>query len=157
MNATHATYPAIPGPLDTPCWRWTGHHRSYDGRPVLGKKYAYRVVFEEVTGQQCPPGVAHHLCENSWCVNPWHLEFKTPSAHARDHDYLGALNRNATQCPQGHKYTPENTYVSRRGNGSTFRSCRTCRAKPRKLNPQQRARKIEWQRRRRAQLKIVNQ
>lgn len=33
-----------------------------------------------------------------------------------------------TECPQGHEYTPENTYVYESKRGYTKRHCRTCRA-----------------------------
>lgn len=35
---------------------------------------------------------------------------------------------NVTHCPSGHEYTPDNTKVGKRGNGRTFRICRTCAA-----------------------------
>ena len=31
-----------------------------------------------------------------------------------------------THCPQGHEYAPRNTYIGKRGDGRTFRMCRTC-------------------------------
>jgi hypothetical protein len=33
-----------------------------------------------------------------------------------------------TECPQGHPYDEENTYVYVRGDGSTNRACRACRS-----------------------------
>lgn len=35
-------------------------------------------------------------------------------------------NTAKTHCPELHEYTSENTYIGRRGNGRTFRKCRTC-------------------------------
>lgn len=46
-----------------------------------------------------------------------------------------------THCPQGHEYTPENTYVYKRGN-SFMRHCRQCsfdRAAKRRLSRMRRA------------------
>lgn len=115
--------------MDTPCWHWLGSHRSHDSRPVTGNKghtYAYRETYKQVMGRPCPPGVAHHRCENKWCVNPWHLDFITPSEHAREHDTLGTFHRTKTHCPQNHEYSRENTLIKKRGDGTTFRQCRTC-------------------------------
>lgn len=70
-------------------------------------------------------------CLHRRCVNPAHLE---PVTHAennrRRHDLsevaaatIGARQRTKTHCPQSHEYTPENTYVDKRGS----RNCRACR------------------------------
>ncbi len=41
---------------------------------------------------------------------------------------MGAYNADKTHCPQGHPYTPENTYyfVSQKGKFRRSRICRTC-------------------------------
>lgn len=42
----------------------------------------------------------------------------------RDGRHAAVHNLAKTECPQGHGYTPENTYIDARGS----RHCRTCRA-----------------------------
>ena len=47
-----------------------------------------------------------------------------------DHITRGVNNRNKTHCPQGHAYSPENTYRFARGT----RVCRTCAIERAKQN-----------------------
>ena len=106
------------------CWIWTGPSRKDDGRAMASRQYAYRLVYESVTGGPCPPGSAHHKCENPSCVNPTHLEFVTQTEHMRQHGWGGDSGQAAkTHCAQGHPYDDENTY--RLPNG--HRVCRACR------------------------------
>ena len=53
-------------------------------------------------------------------MNPDHLEPVTRGENL----HRGAhRNKVKTHCPQGHEYTPENTYV---WGDRNFRQCRTC-------------------------------
>jgi hypothetical protein len=109
---------------DTGCWNWTGaKDRHGYGRISIrpdGTKFTHRVAYELLIGP-IPQGLSlDHLCRNTSCCNPAHLE---PVTHAEN------VRRGAsgpkTHCPRGHEYTPENTYVrTRSGKGS--RECRTC-------------------------------
>src|SRR6266404_6445547 len=42
---------------------------------------------------------------------------KRPVAKPRNH---GPHNRDKEECPEGHRYTEQNTYIGRRGDGTTF-------------------------------------
>lgn len=53
----------------------------------------------------------------------------------------GARNRLKTHCPQGHAYTPENTYEHVGKNGQRHRQCRTCMAEREKRRVRRPARK----------------
>jgi len=64
-----------------------------------------------------------HLCRNTACVNPDHLEPVTNRANILRGGGVAALNARKTHCPQSHEYTPTNTLA--RPNGS--RECRECR------------------------------
>lgn len=109
---------------------WPGSVRKQDGRPIHTKQYVYRLVYEAATGEPCPEGlIAHHECENPSCINPWHLKFITQGDHLIGHGLPGDWGQaDKTHCPQGHEYTPANTYTYvTKDDGSTERHCRICR------------------------------
>jgi len=107
------------------CWRWSGTHRLHDGRPIIGKRYVYRVMHEYLIGP-LPKGkgnASHHTCNNSWCINPWHLQPMPQSEHMQTHGLGGDWGQVLkTACPAGHLYDEANTYLWR-----GERQCRTCR------------------------------
>lgn len=56
----------------------------------------------------------------------WNLSYGTASQNAFDRVQHGTHNMTSrTRCPQGHEYTPDNTYHLP---GRPNRQCRTCRA-----------------------------
>lgn len=110
------------------CIEWTayvgtnGYGRFYlDGRGALAHRWAY----EHHVGP-IPDGlVIDHLCRNTICVNPEHLEPVTTAENVLRG--LGSLRagergRAITHCPDGHPYDDENTYTGSRG-----RTCLTCK------------------------------
>ena len=68
-----------------------------------------------------------HTCDTPSCGNPEHLFVGTHQENVADMMGKGrfkgraALNAAKTHCPQGHEYTPENTYLY-----GGMRSCKTC-------------------------------
>jgi hypothetical protein len=68
----------------TGCWNWLGAKlRGGSGVVRVGQKtqLAYRVFFTFFVGVLLAGVVIHHLCKNSGCVNPRHLEAISKSAH----------------------------------------------------------------------------
>jgi HNH endonuclease len=109
-----------------PCWVWTKTtYLKYGrfwfcGRSVLAYKLAY-----ELTVGPVPKGlVLDHLCRNTLCVNPIHLEPVTQRVNLLRGDTIIAAAAAKTHCKHGHPFDEANTYI-RPGNGA--RQCRQCR------------------------------
>lgn len=87
---------------DSGCWNWTGwvSKKGYGGIPQRGSypDQAYRVVWESLE-DDVPYGLhLDHLCRNSLCVNPKHLEPVEPAENRARIDFeyrvkVGALPR----------------------------------------------------------------
>ena len=101
------------------CWLWVGsvHQNGYGKfRTPAGMQWAHRFSYELHRGPIPDDLQIDHLCRVKSCVNPAHLELVTAKENIRRRDV------GLTHCPQGHEYTPENTY--RRPSGK--RRCRIC-------------------------------
>lgn len=119
--------------FETGCWNWTacitpaGYGQFwYEYRR---NNFAHRAAWIELVGPIPEGMVIDHLCKNRRCCNPDHLEVVTMAENLlRGDGFAGQRVRQpnyATHCPNGHEYTPENTYV--RPKGKRRRECRTCR------------------------------
>ncbi len=116
-----------PGPTyDSGCWVWTAAKASIKlgqkgyGRFWDGSKYvpAHCFAYTQFTGRTIPDGwEIDHLCRNTLCVNPAHLEAVTKEENLRrQHEVM-----RKSHCPQGHEFTAENTLRTSDG-----RRCRQC-------------------------------
>jgi len=117
--------------LPSGCWELRSKNKvsdylmfRYGGHIVM----ASRFIYEEMIGF-IPVGLElDHLCRNTRCVNPKHLE---PVAHYENImrgklGRLGHFNKAKTHCPYGHLYNEKNTYIYREKNGGYGRMCRQC-------------------------------
>lgn len=93
-----------------------------------GVSRTHRVVYEHEVGA-IPEGMTidhvQPICKSRACVNIAHMEVVSRGENtSRAADYNPAIlkRRETTHCPQGHEYTPENTYIPPKGG----RYCRTC-------------------------------
>ena len=123
----------------TECWPWSGAPNAYGygvigrGRRGDGKSPAHRVAYELSIGPIPDGAQVDHTCHNDTgclggyecqhrrCCNPAHLEAVTQQTNI-SRGNAGIHQTFKTHCPQGHEYTPENTF---RNNGG--RGCKVCR------------------------------
>lgn len=81
-----ADYVETPGPMETPCWVWNkvktpkGYGQTFKEGTTI-RLYAHRVFYERAKGP-IPKGMQiDHLCRNTSCVNPEHLEVVTAAVN----------------------------------------------------------------------------
>jgi len=108
------------------CWNWTGprnakgYGHTFFGSRVDGTRRnvaTHRAAYEAWKGP-IPEGMqVDHLCFNTACCNPDHLDVVTSAENMRRR----AAQREA--CQHGHPYNAENTYYKRDGS----RQCRVCK------------------------------
>ena len=103
------------------CWYWSGAVTAAGYGLVRGTEgkgvFAHRVSYEFLVGK-IPDGLEiDHLCRNTLCVNPDHLEPVTGAENRRRATAIKLL----AGCRKGHPWTAENTRF-RRG----LRECREC-------------------------------
>lgn len=100
---------------DTGCWEWIGprnvlgygrvYMRAFTGKVGV---YAHRLIYELLVAN-IPDGLAiDHLCRNTSCVNPEHLDPVTDKVNLARGYSPSALASRATHCPQGHPYAGDN-------------------------------------------------
>lgn len=114
----------------TRCWVWQGYQRRGYGR-IMGKTRhdtAHRLSYELFVGP-IPAGLTiDHLCHNTLCVNPAHLEAVTLRENIARRDNAGCgWRRNKTHCKRGHAFTASNTTVRIDQKGRLSRNCRECK------------------------------
>ena len=109
------------------CDLWEGYTNDR-GYPQfkIGKRtvYAHRLVWMQDHGHTdlfiC------HTCDTPNCIAIDHLFAGTAADNIADMVAKGRhSSQRKTECPRGH--TLDDAYISKRGNGRTFRACRTCR------------------------------
>lgn len=108
----------------TDCWIWLGSKKQTRGL-VYGtfwdgkrNRHAHVGVYESEVGA-IPNGMEiDHLCRNTLCVNPKHLEPVSHRINVLRGISPGALNAKKTFAPCGHPYS---------GEDSRRRYCKPCR------------------------------
>lgn len=115
------------------CWHWDGavNAQGYGNFRTNRKTYSSHRVIYELTKGPIPLGFhIDHLCRNTSCCNPDHLEAVTVQENVKRSWQRGRVNHNATKthCYKGHKYTANNTYYqpSKTSRDGLCRVCHTC-------------------------------
>ena len=88
--------------------------------------YAHRWSYEYFVGSIPKDLTIDHLCRNTLCVNPKHLDPVTRKENILRGEGFAARNARKTHCIYGHEFTKLNTYLQRE-NGGVWRKCRKCR------------------------------
>lgn len=122
--------------LTNGCWQWTGTRSVspgkrpmpygnlwLDGHNVRAHKYSY-----ERTNGEVPKGmVLDHLCQNTLCVNPSHLEAVPNRINLIRGPGVIGENARKTHCIRGHLFAAGNLDRKVSKYGHATRACRTCR------------------------------
>ena len=91
--------------LSTDCWNWKGaKSRNRSGVPYgrIGNERAHRISFNIFNGNIPDRLTIHHKCENTLCVNPFHLSAIPLIENILLGNGFTAINARKTQCPKGH-------------------------------------------------------
>lgn len=118
------------GSGESQCWFWLGPKikGGYGRASIGGRKWLiHRWLYELLAGAIPVECELDHLCRNTSCVHPLHVEPVTHHENVRrgrTASVQRALKLAKTECLRGHAYTDENTYIDGKGK----RSCRQCRA-----------------------------
>lgn len=121
-------------PLRGRCWPWLGCRdpRGYGrfgvqfkkGKTKISLAHRYSYVFHK--GEIPPRLTIDHLCRNTSCVNPSHLEAVTTGVNTLRGNALSAINARKTHCKNGHDLADAFLKLNKR-TGRYMRICRICR------------------------------
>lgn len=117
------------------CWLWMaakmpkGYGKfNLEGAPWL----AHRLSLLMHNGNISSGQVVDHICKNTSCVNPAHLELVSQGENIRRGDarrICRATWATKSHCAQGHKFTPENTvWHNSADRDRPRRKCKTCQS-----------------------------
>lgn len=111
------------------CLQWIGSvnahgygnfHAGGGRHSVVAHRWSYEHHREPI-----PDGlVLDHLCRNTSCVHPDHLEPVAQGENLLRGVGVGKANARKTHCPAGHPYSGDNLYIAP---SRPNRMCRTCR------------------------------
>lgn len=90
------------------CWVWTGAASPAGyGRIAAagsGLKSTHRAAYEIAKGPIPPGMMIDHLCRNTRCANPDHLEVVTPQENVRRGKTVALRGPKPPRCKRGHSF-----------------------------------------------------
>lgn len=115
------------------CWPWIGArlpkgYGTYCFSAGSSPALAHRISFSLYVGPIPEAFEIDHLCNNTWCVNPSHLNATSPYDNNMRSKSVSAVNSKKTHCKHGHVFDSENTYIRKERSGRRGRTCRRCQA-----------------------------
>lgn len=119
----------------TKCWNWTGakyssgygYVRRLKGGIVAGESMTHRIMYRLIAGD-IPDGFdVDHLCRNTSCCNPSHLEPVTPATNTLRGMGAGAIHSRKEECLNGHPLHGDNVRIYTDKLGRSTRMCKECR------------------------------
>lgn len=108
------------------CWNYIGPitKTKYGLMCIHARQYlAHRISYTWLVGTLPKDKVLDHLCRNTRCVNPKHLEVVTNAENTLRGTSPLAENKRKTHCSNGHPYSGDNLMTSHQG----YRNCKACR------------------------------
>jgi hypothetical protein len=114
------------------CWEWAGSRDAQGyGIFLISKRggvkrrgMAHRLAYELARSTTIPDDMQiDHLCRNTSCVNPDHLEVVTARTNSRRSLSESGRNFRKTHCVHGHPFDAANTRITPQGK----RVCLACR------------------------------
>lgn len=118
------------------CWLWQGATTLGYGRVRWegNARLVHRVVYSVLISSPGDGLELDHLCRETSCANPRHLEPVTHAENIRRGEWSAGAARkrlSSTTCANGHEFTPENTYIPPSNNQRQCRACRRANKKQR--------------------------
>jgi hypothetical protein len=110
------------------CVEWIGpsNGTGYGYIYIAGSLYVTHRVSYILAHGPIPSGLQlDHLCRNTMCLLPEHLEAVTPRTNLMRSSHRAAITTRLNRCTRGHEFTPDNTYT-RPGKG---RECKACKSR----------------------------
>ncbi len=120
------------------CWNWTGSNSNGYGyfrvtafagfKNAISAHRVSRLIYCGDSIETTNRGTHlewDHLCRNTKCVNPWHLDLVSIRENNLRSNGAAAISHRRTHCPRGHKLSGKNLikHLALKG----LRECRICK------------------------------